>query len=102
MRLCLTNFSFIYDTGVQKVAQGGGMVVQIKLYFQEFSSEHPKDYLLSQNFCLSFHEDFYYLKDYKSRKRCKWGPKNALTKGGGGLNLKESLTRVATIILGKK
>ena len=65
------------------------MVVQIKLYFQEFSSEHPKDYLLSQNFCLSYHEDFYYLKDYKSRERCTWGPKNALTKGGGDIKFKK-------------
>ena len=78
------------------------MVVQIKLYFQEFSSEHPKNYLLSQNFCLIYHEDFYYLKDYKSRERCTWGPKNALTKGGGDIKFKKSLTRVATIILEKK
>ena len=76
--------------GCKKWPRGGrGMVVQIKLYFQEFSSEHPKDYLLFQNFCLSYHEDFYYLKDYKSRERCTWGPKNALTKEGvGGIKFK--------------
>ena len=68
--------------GCKKWPRGEGDGGEIKLYFQEFSSEHPKDYLLSQNFCLSYHEDFYYLKDYKSRERCTWGPKNALTKGG--------------------
>ena len=31
----------------------------------------------------------YYLKDYKSRKRCTWGPKNAPPKGGGAIKFKK-------------
>ena len=80
---------------------GGGGGGQKKQFFREFYSENPKTNFLFQNFCLSYHEEVYYLKTINPEKDVHGVQKMPLRKGGV-LNLKESLTRVATIILEKK